>query len=399
MSLCKGGKYVEIPNSRTPLSLPAGPALEVRVHQRNSQRSHHYLHNTLLVALLRILSEAKQFLQACETSNSITVPTMPSRHRKGGHHEEQPRDSYPAASMATEENMELVLSPNSGEDTNEDSNKNNATATSTNEEDDPQDEFYGSSDGPESTQQRKLDHWRRSAFAVGVVNPSWWDDRPAWCCSTKLDASRRDIDESMPLNAIVCGCIGAGRVGNLAVLAQTTETYKVERVDSDGRRTAEKRTRPRLLWVMGPYWQVNFFLTWPLILGPSGWILYSKVMGNHIAVIVTWSIGTFLLMFSLCMISCRNPGVLYRHAEPPPDTDDWRWNDQAKTYRPPNARFDPETQVVIEGFDHTCPWTGTAIGSRNMMWFRIFVVMVPVMIGYSVILATVGASGGGIFGF
>ncbi|KAL3905046.1 MAG: hypothetical protein SGILL_009833, partial [Bacillariaceae sp.] len=89
--------------------------------------------------------------------------------------------------------------------------------------------------------------------------------------------------------------------------------------------------------------------------------------------------------------------VLYRHAEPPPDTDDWRWNDQAKTYRPPKSRFDRETQVVIEGFDHTCPWTGTAIGSRNMLWFRIFIVMVPIMIGYSVILATVGAAGGSGF--
>jgi hypothetical protein len=324
---------------------------------------------------------------------------MTIHNRKGGEREEQPHQN---SSMATEENMELVLSPNSSgeDDSDAQNNKNNATTATTTNNDDENDDFYVSRDQdiPESTQQRKLNHWRNSPFAVGVVNVNWWDDRPDWCCSTKVDASRTDIDKSMPMNAIVCGCVGAGRVGNLAVLAQTTESYKVERLGSDGRRITETRQRPRLLWVMGPYWQVNFFLTWPLILGPSGWILYSKVIGNHIAVIVTWSIGTFFLIFSLCMISCRNPGVLYRHAEPPPDTDDWRWNDQAKTYRPPHARFDPETQVVIEGFDHTCPWTGTAIGSRNMIWFRIFVVMVPVMIGYSVILATVGASGGRIFG-
>jgi hypothetical protein len=76
------------------------------------------------------------------------------------------------------------------------------------------------------------------------------------------------------------------------------------------------------------------------------------------------------------MVSCRNPGILYRHAQPPPtqsssssnttgneqheqqqqaqwESQQWRWNDQAKSYRPPKARFDPETQVVVEGFDHT----------------------------------------------
>ena len=63
------------------------------------------------------------------------------------------------------------------------------------------------------------------------------------------------------------------------------------------------------------------------------------------------------------MISCRNPGILYRHSQqpqPPPSSDnnnteedEWRWNDQARSYRPKNARFDTECQVVIEGFDHT----------------------------------------------
>jgi hypothetical protein len=55
------------------------------------------------------------------------------------------------------------------------------------------------------------------------------------------------------------------------------------------------------------------------------------------------------------MVSWTNPGILYRQATVPEgeDDQDWRWNDQAKTYRPNHARFDNECQVVVEGFDHT----------------------------------------------
>mmetsp|Transcript_21876 Transcript_21876/g.62345 ORF Transcript_21876/g.62345 Transcript_21876/m.62345 type:complete len:187 (-) Transcript_21876:277-837(-) len=80
--------------------------------------------------------------------------------------------------------------------------------------------------------------------------------------------------------------------------------------------------------------------------------------------------------------------VMYRYDERPEGEEgqDWRWNDQAQTYRPKEARYDPECGVVVEGFDHTCPWTGTAIGSRNMFWFRIFTGMVPICIAWSIVL-------------
>lgn len=35
----------------------------------------------------------------------------------------------------------------------------------------------------------------------------------------------------------------------------------------------------------------------------------------------------------------------------------WRWSDQANTYRPPGATYDRDCGVVIKEFDHTCPWT------------------------------------------
>lgn len=256
---------------------------------------------------------------------------------------------------ASEDSIEQVVVAN---DKIEDTNKTNpitTVTTSTNNDGtadgDDEDIFYTNDEIPEGVQQRKLKHWKDSPFAVGVVNVTWWEDRPIWCGSSN---EPRDIDESMAVSSIVCGCLGAGRVGNMAILSRSTEDYEVETIDEEtGQTVKQRKQRPRLLWVIGPYWTVNFFITWPLILGVSGWIGYRRVVESHIAVIITWSIGTSFLILSLCMISCRNPGILHRYPEPPLNAEDWRWNDQAKTYRPPKARFDPETQVVVEGFDHT----------------------------------------------
>ena len=198
--------------------------------------------------------------------------------------------------------------------------------------------------------ERKLQNWQQSPFAVGCVNVTWADDR-RWL---RPDSSRTlERNAKVTCSAYVCGCLGAGRLGNLAVLAQTTEQYDHVEIDETGEQRTTKRKRPKLLWVIGPYWPINFFLTYPLIIGVSFLTGWRNLPGKPISVVLTWSLCTFLLLFSLAMIACRNPGVLYRHSQPPPNADDWRWNDQAKTYRPPKARFDPECQAVIEGFDHT----------------------------------------------
>jgi len=245
--------------------------------------------------------------------------------------------------------------------------------------------------GIDLTEGPKIRHWKDSEFAVGCVNVTWEDDRPSWWCNHTPDESVT-VDRKLALSAIVCGCLGAKRVGNMAILAQSTESVIEDICDPNtGAMTTRSRERPKLLWVIGPYWSVNLFITFPLIFGVSGWICYSRILDSNLAVIITWSIGTFLMVFSLCMISCRNPGILYRHPQIPGGAQgDWRWNDQARTYRPASARFDSECQVVVEGFDHTCPWTGTAIGSRNMFWFKIFVCMVPIMLVYTLVVAAFG---------
>jgi hypothetical protein len=67
--------------------------------------------------------------------------------------------------------------------------------------------------------------------------------------------------------------------------------------------------------------------------------------------IALWLICTVALVVSLALTGCRDPGILRRKATLPEST--WRWSDQAQTYRPPGAYYDPDTAVVVEDFDHT----------------------------------------------
>lgn len=46
-----------------------------------------------------------------------------------------------------------------------------------------------------------------------------------------------------------------------------------------------------------------------------------------------------------------------------------RYDDTYHFYRPPRAHHCTETNVVVEKFDHFCPWVGNTIGARNYVHF------------------------------
>lgn len=74
---------------------------------------------------------------------------------------------------------------------------------------------------------------------------------------------------------------------------------------------------------------------------------------------ILWAISLAILLFFLFMTSLSNPGIALRHEEPV--GDDWIWNDQARTFRSPRAKYDPVCAVIVEEFDHTCPWVGMSL--------------------------------------
>ena len=99
------------------------------------------------------------------------------------------------------------------------------------------------------TEAAKIKHWKESQFAVGLVSVTWADDR---IDCTKAQPNEDNNSNNMNLcSAYVCGCLGAGRVGNMVVLAQTTEEYDHHLFNEEtGESTTERRTRPKLLWVV-----------------------------------------------------------------------------------------------------------------------------------------------------
>ncbi|GAX15687.1 hypothetical protein FisN_3Hh161 [Fistulifera solaris] len=212
-------------------------------------------------------------------------------------------------------------------------------------------------------------HWRASPFAVGKSKITWADEDVGCrtCCRSCFTGKKSVV---LQFSGLICGKLPVGRVGNLIVLKQRTEAV----LDDNQQKIGE---RPRLLCVLGPYWPMMAFITIPgLVLFSFSTCYMHELWNSTWQFVILLAVNTIAIV-SLLMTACSDPGVLYRHAELPPghtaESTIWIWSDQALTYRPPNARFDPETGVVVADFDHTCPWTGTAIGENNILWFRFFV--------------------------
>jgi hypothetical protein len=203
----------------------------------------------------------------------------------------------------------------------------------------------------------KAKHWQESPFAVGLVEPTWSDEANATqCCSV---CCREEIDPDMGgcsvCSGIFCSALGAGRVGNLVVLRQSKEwVEEVVEDEETGEQTIRRFLRPRLDCIMGPYWPMLMCCTYPLIFGVSGWTMLFALPGKHPLLQLFWGIATGGLILALAMTAFCDPGVLYKHAAPPPqDENSWRWNESAQTYRPRGAIYDPDCAVVVEEFDHT----------------------------------------------
>jgi len=257
------------------------------------------------------------------------------------------------------------------------------------------DDRYGT-----ESEQIRAKQWQESYFARGCTLDSWDAEynemkENGWKgeCSKMMDGKDRNAVPCGCCSAIICSALGAGRVGNIAVLKQSNEWVTEEVADEETGRTKTKRyTRPRLDFVAGPYWPMLCMVTYPLILGVSAVTLVSAIPKINPLVALLWSICTIGLIVALAMTAFRDPGIQPRYKNPPSNQEDnqWRWNDRALSYRSRGAWYDPDTAVIVEGFDHTCPWTGTAIGKKNMLAFQCFVTLVFVCLVFDIILLTGG---------
>lgn len=232
----------------------------------------------------------------------------------------------------------------------------------------PDDDDDDDAENPNDDEQTR--HWKASPYAVGLVSIDW-----------KVKPEGRIW---FPLTFSYMFCKRAGRLGNMVVLYERETKRTTAAGESNADITSSSIPKPIIM--MGPHWPMMVCITYPLIIGVSLATFVLEIRNAHIALVATWTVMTILLLLSLARVACRNPGVFPRHAESPVDDGTWIWNDQGRTFRPLKAKYDSECAVVVEEYDHTCPWTGTAIGKHNMRAFQCFVAMVGIMLLFDISL-------------
>ena len=153
----------------------------------------------------------------------------------------------------------------------------------------------------------KVKHWKESPFAVGLTEITWADKRLR---SHRSPNNPNSDDQS--LDSANCLCFSAHmcpqfvvRVGNMSVLSQST--YSVEELEEDenGEVILVRILRPKLDVVVGPYWPMLCFVTYPLILGISGWALVRAIPGKPFYLQVIWFSCTIGLIGELVYCSVQ----------------------------------------------------------------------------------------------
>lgn len=256
----------------------------------------------------------------------------------------------------------------------------------------------------------RYNYWRSHSHAVGLGPISWsdQDNEEVIVCrivdeenqdlpignigpvSNTLSSTRNFVsnyicNSSRNHRSTVC-CKRFGRVGNMVVLKERNSWIPVSMQDPDEDTPdvienaskithSSSETQRHFDIVLGPYWPKLCFFTLPLILGVSALAAVRGVFrkSNEESHLIkgVWIASTTGWVTSLLYTSLVNPGILIRHKDRP--AKNWRWNDNCQSYIPPDAVFEPDCNVVIEKYDHTCIYTGTAIGKNNMRSFLLFI--------------------------
>lgn len=298
----------------------------------------------------------------------------------------------------------------------------------------------------------KIKHWKEHPYAVGCVEPTWEDElislrlrrqaningggaygddnNNSGCCSDTENEGADSTCGCVRISAMACSRLGARRIGNMVILKESIETVFEESDDQDDEdnndtdtvstndieegglemislneqqqtksnnsKKKKKVSRKKIDLIVGPFWPMLIFVTYPLIFGVSLWTAVRALPGKSLFFIGVWCLLSGGLVVALFNTGFRDPGIMLRKRSKPSDDASvknnrrmmWRWSDNGQTWKPRHAVYDPDCACVIEGFDHTCPWTGTAIGKKNMVPFQCFVALIFINLIMDIILLT-----------
>ena len=214
-----------------------------------------------------------------------------------------------------------------------------------------------------SKQQTRENHWRNNPYAAGLVEPTWRDEVSRnhqdandddangpnrQCCEDVAEPEMDPTCGCLLFTGYICGRLNAGRVGNMVILKESHVMVE-EEVQADeeaydgttdvGTLRTRKVSKRQIDLIVGPYWPMMMFVTYPIIFTVSLATAINVVFvpnPNPILVIV-WSTLTFGLCFSLFSVAFRDPGILPKHKEIPINgkkNTSWRWIDRAQSFAP-----------------------------------------------------------------
>lgn len=189
-----------------------------------------------------------------------------------------------------------------------------------------------------------------------------------YAISTRWERELIERGPPRDYNRYFCCC--ARRLGNMFIL--------MEKEDGDP------------LVIAGPCWPFCMGVTLPLIVGISAlvcvFILFNPKAGLPNWVGYIYLVCLAAVLGALFMVSCRDPGLMERVVDEEAGQGGWFWNEQVGSFRPPGALYCRECGVLVQEYDHLCPWTGTGIGHGNLIAFKAFVVGINVLCYFSIAL-------------
>lgn len=146
-------------------------------------------------------------------------------------------------------------------------------------------------------------------------------------------------------------CGRVRKIGNIYVLTEWT--------------TADGKKR-RL--VLGPYW--HFLLVTIIVVASVCVMVYGFVVPVDCKIerVVGLTL-TVLTLTSLLCTALNDPGIFPRYSKPLGPS--WTFSEYAQSHRPPGVIFCQQCQVLIEDYNHFCPWSGIVIGKGNEVYFQV----------------------------
>ncbi|GMH49867.1 hypothetical protein TrLO_g5032 [Triparma laevis f. longispina] len=191
------------------------------------------------------------------------------------------------------------------------------------------------------------------------------DSNSNWLYASVKNSPNRPKPLPPPLNHFhnYCCCCASHYIGKMPVLLSSSTGHP--------------------LIVTGSWWPFCVFITFGLIFSIVGLLTIFLVVPYAPAwLTIPYYILVLITVLSLALTSCRNPGLIKKREKIDPEEPDgvnkdkWIFNDRCKSYRPRGALYCDQNDIIVEEFDHFCPWTGTSIGKNNMGTFKVFVVSV-----------------------